>query len=209
MKKLSVKFVFLLEYIIVFLLLYFFEKWYQFYKYKSAKMLIWQIILSCVTKQTKPQWAAPFANLQFACFVIARLQNHNAPDDDNVTQGEVLPHQEVKGLGPKMCLWNSYWSLKCCLQKYRVQISKILPSENQIGPQNWEFPQLLRLVVTEILKIFSSSLVNLVGPCPTFCLQIWCEVQASPPPPPGLLNMEVPPWAMSTSDPSRNSKAWK
>ena len=49
---------------------------------------------------------------------------------------------------------------------------------------------------------FSSCLVNLAGPCPKFCLQTWCEVQAPPPPRPPYL--EVPPWGslFQTRDPN-------
>ena len=44
-----------------------------------------------------------------------------------------------EGLGPKICLWNSCWSPKFCLQKYKLQIPHILPSEFQIWLQNWDF----------------------------------------------------------------------
>ena len=45
----------------------------------------------------------------------------------------------LEGLDPKICLWNSCWSPKFCLQKYKLQIPQILPSEFQIWLQNWDF----------------------------------------------------------------------
>ena len=73
----------------------------------------------------------------------------------------------------------------------------------RFDPKFGIFSQLLRLVVTELSKFFS-YLVNLAGPCPKFCLQTLCEVQA--PPPPDLLIWKYPSGIMwLSSHPSHQS----
>ena len=67
---------------------------------------------------------------------------------------DILGGRGGGGLGPKICLWNSCWSPKFCLQNCKWQIPQILPSEFQIWSQNWDFFPNLRLVVTELPKFF-------------------------------------------------------
>ena len=67
----------------------------------------------------------------------------------------VLPYQEAGGgLAPnfasEILVGASNFASKNINDKYPL----ILPSEFQICPQNWDFPQLLRLVVTELPKRF-------------------------------------------------------
>ena len=78
------------------------------------------------------------------------------------------------GLGPKICLWNSCWSPKFCLQKFRWQIPQILSSEFQIWPQNWDFPPTFASCNNRTSQAFPL----IWWTCPKFCLQTWCEVQA-------------------------------
>ena len=90
-------------------------------------------------------------------------------------------------------LWNSCWSPKFCLHKYRWQIPQILPPEFQIWPQNWDFSQLLRLAVTELPKLF--LLFSEIGRILPEILPpnlLWGP-SSPPPPPPRPLNMAVSP----------------
>ena len=98
---------------------------------------------------------------------------------------EVLLYEEVGGLGPKICLWNSCWSPKFCLQKYKWQIPKFCPLNFRYDPKIGTFSQLLRLVVTELPK-FSSYMVNLAGPCPKFASELNVRSKNPPPPPTSL-----------------------
>ena len=62
---------------------------------------------------------------------------------------------------------------------------------SDMTPKFWLFPNFC-VLWWQNFPNFSSYLVNLAGPCPKFCLQTWCEVQAPPPTslfrssPPGL-----------------------
>ena len=153
----------------------------------SASSLNSFSIINTKNRSTKPevQWSGVLKRLQEnPWFFQPKRYIHNPGGYFHILGG--------LGAWPQICLWNSCWSPKFCLQKYRWQIPEILPSEFQIWPQNWDLSPTFASCGNRTSQVFPLVWWTWLDLdlAPNFASKL-DEISNPPPPPPP--NTEVSP----------------